>query len=54
MRPQRSCQLPSKQCISSWPRVAKVCVSVSLFGVGRGSTPASDRWVVKTIYEIAF
>jgi len=24
------------------------------FGVGRGSTPASDRWVVKTIYEIAF
>ena len=24
------------------------------FGVGRGSTPASDRWVLKTIYEIAF
>ena len=24
------------------------------FGVGRGSTPASDRWVLKAIYEIAF
>ena len=24
------------------------------FGIGRGSTPASDRWVLKTIYEIAF
>jgi hypothetical protein len=23
-------------------------------GVGRGSTPASDRWVLKAIYEIAF
>ena len=23
-------------------------------GVGRGSTPASDRWVIKAIYEVAF
>ena len=34
MRPQRSCQLPSKQCISSWPSVAKRCRSFSVRGSG--------------------
>ena len=23
-------------------------------GLGRGATPASDRWVIKAIYEVAF
>ena len=34
IRPQRSCQLPSVQCISSWPRVAKACASRSFCGAG--------------------